>query len=45
MNDPQPTRASLRIRIRDQADREAWSQFVEIYAPLKHDYGRHPTSL
>lgn len=41
MNDPQPTRASLLIRIRDQADREAWSQFVEIYAPLIYGFGRN----
>ena len=41
MNDPQPTRATLLIRIRDQADREAWSQFVEIYAPLIYGFGRN----
>lgn len=41
MNDPQPTRASLLIRIRDHADREAWSQFVEIYAPLIYGFGRN----
>ena len=41
MNDPQPTRASLLIRIRNQADREAWSQFVEIYAPLIYGFGRN----
>lgn len=28
------TRASLLIRLRDEADREAWTLFVELYAPL-----------
>lgn len=41
MNEPQSTRATLLIRIRDQADREAWAQFVEIYAPLIYGFGRN----
>jgi hypothetical protein len=28
------TRPSLLVRIRDTQDNQAWSQFVEIYAPL-----------
>ena len=34
------TRASLLVRIRDARDREAWGQFVEIYAPLVYDLAR-----
>jgi RNA polymerase sigma factor (sigma-70 family) len=34
MTDSPLTRPSLLIRIRDCQDAEAWSQFVEIYAPL-----------
>jgi RNA polymerase sigma-70 factor (ECF subfamily) len=34
------TRASLLVRIRDLRDREAWTQFVEIYAPLVHQMAR-----
>jgi len=33
MNHPE-TRASLLLRIRDQADREAWFEFEEIYRPV-----------
>ncbi len=32
------TRASLLCRIRDPADRPAWNEFVELYAPLLHRY-------
>lgn len=36
------TRISLLLRIRNPGDRIAWSQFVELYAPLIHRYGiRH----
>lgn len=40
MSDPQETRASLLVRIRDQRDGTAWSQFVEIYSPLIYGFGR-----
>jgi RNA polymerase sigma-70 factor (ECF subfamily) len=35
------TRASLLRNIRDPKDRVAWGEFVRIYAPLIHGYGRH----
>src|SRR5262245_17127784 len=34
------TRASLLLRIRDPQDRLAWGEFVSLYAPLIHAYGR-----
>jgi RNA polymerase sigma factor (sigma-70 family) len=34
------TRASLLLRIRDPQDRMAWEEFVTLYAPLVHAYGR-----
>src|SRR5258708_7104832 len=34
------TRPSLLVRIRDAADREAWRQFVEVYAPLVYKFAR-----
>lgn len=34
------TRASLLLRIRDPQDRMAWGEFVGLYAPLIHSYGR-----
>ncbi len=34
------TRASLLLRIRDSQDRAAWGEFVQLYAPLVHGYGR-----
>ena len=37
---PQPTRASLLIRLRDDRDAAAWAQFVEIYTPLVYGFGR-----
>lgn len=40
MNDPHPTRPSLLVRIRDQRDSQAWSEFVDIYSPLIHGFGR-----
>ena len=33
-----PTRPSLLVRLRDPADREAWAQFVELYAPLVYGF-------
>jgi RNA polymerase sigma-70 factor (ECF subfamily) len=35
-----PTRPSLLVRIRDPRDTIAWSDFVDIYAPLVHSYAR-----
>lgn len=40
MADAPPTRPSLLVRIRDAADHRAWSQFVDVYAPLIHGYAR-----
>jgi RNA polymerase sigma factor (sigma-70 family) len=34
------TRPSLLVRIRDPGDREAWRQFVALYAPLIHGLSR-----
>jgi RNA polymerase sigma-70 factor (ECF subfamily) len=34
------TRASLLVRIRDCKDKEAWRQFVVLYAPLVHRLAR-----
>ena len=34
------TRPSLLARIRDPRDRQAWSEFVEIYAPMVYGYAR-----
>jgi RNA polymerase sigma-70 factor (ECF subfamily) len=30
------TRASLIVRLKDRADREAWREFVEVYRPVVH---------
>src|SRR5437870_8680075 len=40
MSDSPITRASLLVRLRDAQDEWAWSQFVEIYAPLVYGYAR-----
>jgi RNA polymerase sigma-70 factor (ECF subfamily) len=34
------TRPSLLVRIRDSSDHQAWSQFVELYAPLIYGFAR-----
>jgi RNA polymerase sigma-70 factor (ECF subfamily) len=34
------TRPSLLIKVRDSRDAVAWSQFVDIYAPLIYDFAR-----
>ena len=34
------TRASLLVRLRDPQDRDAWRQFVALYAPLIHGLAR-----
>jgi RNA polymerase sigma-70 factor (ECF subfamily) len=41
MNSSPSTQGSLLLRIRDLQDRVAWGEFVGIYAPLIHAYGRH----
>jgi RNA polymerase sigma-70 factor (ECF subfamily) len=35
-----PTRASLLLRLRNPRDRDAWKEFVELYAPLVYGYAR-----
>jgi RNA polymerase sigma-70 factor (ECF subfamily) len=40
MTTPPLTRPSLLVRIRDASDREAWRQFVEVYAPLVYQFAR-----
>jgi RNA polymerase sigma factor (sigma-70 family) len=37
---PETTRPSLLVRIRDAGDREAWRQFVDLYAPLIYGLAR-----
>ena len=44
MSDAPATRLSLLVRLCDARDDEAWSQFVEIYAPLVYGYVRTRTS-
>jgi RNA polymerase sigma factor (sigma-70 family) len=34
------TRASLLVRLRDPQDQAAWTQFVDLYAPLVYGYAR-----
>lgn len=40
MPDTPVTRPSLLVRVRDVDDREAWSEFVALYAPVIHSYAR-----
>lgn len=40
MSDAPATRLSLLVRLSDARDDDAWSQFVEIYAPLVYGYAR-----
>lgn len=40
MGDSLVTRPSLLVRIRDVADAEAWSRFVEVYGPLIYGFAR-----
>src|ERR1700676_5406958 len=35
-----PTRASLLVRLRNPRDEAAWTEFVELYAPLIYNYAR-----
>jgi RNA polymerase sigma-70 factor (ECF subfamily) len=34
------TRASLLVRLRDPRDRDAWAQFLDLYAPLVYGFAR-----
>ena len=38
MGDTPKTRLSLLVRIRDSQDDLAWSEFVDVYAPLIHGF-------
>jgi RNA polymerase sigma-70 factor (ECF subfamily) len=38
MADSLLTRPSLLARIKDSADRQAWTEFVDLYAPVIHGY-------
>jgi RNA polymerase sigma-70 factor (ECF subfamily) len=40
MSDAPATRLSLLVRLRDARDDTAWSQFVELYAPLVFGFAR-----
>ncbi len=40
MTDAPATRLSLLVRLRDARDDGAWSQFVEVYAPLVYGFAR-----
>ena len=40
MSDAPSTRLSLLVRLRDARDDSAWSQFVEVYAPLVYGFAR-----
>ena len=40
MDDPQPTRFSLIVRLRDGDDGQAWSEFVDIYTPVVYGFAR-----
>src|ERR1700741_1943945 len=40
MSDAPATRLSLLVRLRDARDDGAWSQFVELYAPLVFGFAR-----
>jgi RNA polymerase sigma factor (sigma-70 family) len=40
MADAPTTRASLLLRLRDPHDGQAWSQFVDVYAPLVYGFAR-----
>jgi RNA polymerase sigma factor (sigma-70 family) len=35
-----PTRASLLLRLRDPRDHAAWTEFIDLYAPLIYNYVR-----
>lgn len=41
MGDTPKTRLSLLVRLRDSQDDLAWSEFVDVYAPLIHGFARN----
>jgi RNA polymerase sigma factor (sigma-70 family) len=40
MNEPQTTRLTLLVRLRDGRDRQAWSDFVDLYSPVVYGFAR-----
>ncbi len=40
MDEPQTTRESLLIRLSDGQDRQAWSDFVDLYCPVVYAFAR-----
>jgi RNA polymerase sigma factor (sigma-70 family) len=40
MTDSPTTRVSLLVRIRDRGDEDAWTEFVDLYAPLVYSLAR-----
>jgi RNA polymerase sigma factor (sigma-70 family) len=40
MPEAPPTKPSLLVRLRDAQDAQAWSRFVDLYAPLIYNYAR-----
>lgn len=40
MAEDPPTMPSLLVRLRDHRDNRAWSEFVDLYAPLIYAYAR-----
>jgi RNA polymerase sigma factor (sigma-70 family) len=40
MGDSPSTRPSLLVRLRDDRDQEAWTQFVQVYGPLIYGFAR-----
>ncbi len=40
MNDMPTTRASLVLRIRDETNQQAWTEFTEIYQPVLYRFAR-----
>ena len=40
MDDPQTTRLSLLLRLGDGQDKQAWSDFVDLYSPVVYGFAR-----
>src|SRR5215475_2790981 len=40
MGESPATRASLLVRLRDPHDKDAWGQFVQLYAPVVYGFAR-----
>src|ERR1051326_7455619 len=40
MDESPATRASLLVRIRDGQDKDAWRQFMQVYAPVVYGFAR-----